>query len=187
MIGGIASIAMFALASTSFGDTRWSNLNGMMVNPLHLSSGKAAVLFFVATDCPISNQYSPEINRIIAIYKAKKVTFFIVYDDDGATAAKVKKHAHEYGYSCDLILDPKHTLASRSNATVTPEVVIVGAHDQIFYRGRIDNKYADFNKVRPEPSRRDLRLALDAILSDRNVRPSKTPCIGCQILPPISR
>jgi len=42
------------------------------------SGTKAAVLIFVTNDCPISNSYMPEINRIVAHYAPLKVASFAV-------------------------------------------------------------------------------------------------------------
>jgi hypothetical protein len=37
------------------------NLSGNRVDPFQMSDGKALVLIFMRTDCPISNRYAPTI------------------------------------------------------------------------------------------------------------------------------
>jgi hypothetical protein len=51
----------------------------------------------------------------------------------------------------------------------------------VLYRGRIDDRVADFGKRRVEPTRRDLRLALDAILAGKPVPARRTKAVGCYI------
>jgi hypothetical protein len=143
---------------------------------------KATVIIFIATDCPIANSYAPEINRIIAEYSPQGLSFKIVYCDADATADAVAKHAKDYGYTCPIALDPKHELASRLHATVTPEAVVLSARDdQPLYRGRIDDRFADIGKKRYEATTHDLRDALEAIVHDRAIEHPVTQAVGCEL------
>ncbi|HSV14123.1 MAG TPA: thioredoxin-like domain-containing protein [Tepidisphaeraceae bacterium] len=142
----------------------------------------ATVCIFIAMDCPISNSYAPEINRIIAEYSPQGLSFKIVYCDADATPEAVAKHAKDYGYSCPIAQDPKHELAARLHATVTPEAVVLSARDdQPLYRGRIDDRYADVGKKRYEATRHDLRDALEAIVHDRAIEHPVTQAVGCEL------
>ena len=55
------------------------------------------------------------------------------------------------------------------------------AISRLLYRGRIDDRVADFGKRRVEPTRRDLRLALDDILAGKPVQTRLTKAVGCYI------
>ena len=68
--------------------------------------------------------------------------------------------------------------------STTPEVAVIGASGQVLYRGRIDNLYAALGKKRPEATEKDLRRALDEVLSGSRVSTPETKAIGCYI-PPI--
>src|SRR5262245_31326442 len=48
---------------------------------------RAVALFFIATECPISNRYAPEINRLVAAYATQGVAFYGVQSDPGIGAA----------------------------------------------------------------------------------------------------
>src|SRR5882757_2906769 len=74
---------------------------------------KAVVLIFIGADCPISNGYAPEINRIYSAYASKEVTFYIVHSDPDMTRVDAAKHAAEYGYRFTVLLDPAQVLAKR--------------------------------------------------------------------------
>jgi hypothetical protein len=141
---------------------------------------KATVLFFVMHECPIANGYAPEINRISSEYSTKGVRSFVVYVESDLSPEKVREHARDYGYKT-VVLDPEHRLVRATGATVSPEAVVLAASGELLYRGRIDDRAVDFGKRRVEPTRRDLRLALDAILDGRPVPARQTKAVGCYI------
>jgi hypothetical protein len=65
--------------------------------------------------------------------------------------------------------------------TMAPEVAILDPDGKVAYRGRIDDWYVDYGKRRGEPTRRDLRDALDAILRGAPVPNPTTKVIGCPL------
>ena len=159
------------------------DINGIPRFPLK-PEGKASVLFFITSDCPIANSYAPEIQRICSEYGPKQVSCNLVYVDPDLTVAEVKKHVKDFGYSnLPAILDSSQQLVKAAGATITPETAIIGPSGQVLYRGRIDNVYAALGKRRPEATERDLRKALDEILSNKPVSTPQTQAIGCYIPP----
>ena len=146
--------------------------------------GKGAVLFFIASECPISNRYAPEIHRIAVAYRARGVSFFAVQSDPELTAEAAARHARAYGYEFPVLLDPKQTLASALGVLVTPTAILLSSEGKSLYRGRIDNRYLDFGRYRDAGIVPDLRISLDAALASRPVPTPVTKAIGCA-LPPI--
>lgn len=140
----------------------------------------AVVLFFITVDCPIANSYAPEMNAIQREYKDRGVAFYAVHVDPAVTPEKAAAHAAEYGFAFPVLLDAKHDLVRAYGVTVTPEAVVIrpGPFNTL-YRGRIDDRIVDFGKRRENPSRRDLREALDAILAGKPVPHPRTKAIGC--------
>src|ERR1700733_2655849 len=72
-------------------------LNGEPVHSLAPSGAPAVVLFFAASDCPISNRYVPEMRRIEGEFAARGVVLWFVYPNFGTTADAVKQHEAVYG------------------------------------------------------------------------------------------
>jgi hypothetical protein len=134
-------------------------------------------------DCPIANSYAPELRRICAAYEPRGIGFTLVYVDPDMNEESAQRHAREYGYTCAIRLDREQALARTLGATKVPEVVVVSPHGQVLYRGRIDDSYVELGKRRSEPTQRDLRNALDAILAGRPVPVAETPVVGC-FMPP---
>jgi hypothetical protein len=144
---------------------------------------KAAVLFFITNDCPITNSYVPEINRIVADYEVRKIAFYAVYTDPTVSIPAIRRHAREFGLHFPLIPDPAHDLVHKVGATVTPEVAVLERGGKLVYLGRIDDWYVDFGKRRPAPTQRYLRQALDAVLGGRPVAIPNVNPVGCFIYP----
>jgi hypothetical protein len=147
-------------------------------------AGPAGVLFFVASDCPISNGYAPEIQRICDDYRSKGVSCSLVYEDVSIDDAHVRAHREAYGYkNIATVIDGDRAIAGRAKATITPQAVIVGRGGTVKYRGRIDNQYAALGKPRRVVTAHDVRDALDAVLAGRPVAHPETEAFGCFIAP----
>jgi hypothetical protein len=137
------------------------------------------VLVFTTTDCPISDRYAPEIQRLSDKYAAQ-FRFVFVYPVPGDTEEKIRAHQAKFGGG-DWQRDPKQELVQFTGATVTPEVAIVTADKKMLYRGRIDDRYITFGTDRPQPTVRDLERSLDAIVAGKPVPVAQTQAIGCFI------
>ncbi len=158
------------------------SLNGKSINPLEISPRvKLNSFVFIMHDCPISNQYLPEIKRIFKQFEAKGVRSRLVYEESGTAASTVKTHAKEYGTTDFAILDVEHTLAKRLGATITPEAIVCRPDGTVVYRGRINDLYVDYGKRRPSPTKNDLRDAISRSLTGKLPISPKTPAIGCYI------
>jgi membrane dipeptidase len=156
----------------------FTDIDGRMHTPLSQPDKKGTIFFFVLPDCPVSNAYAPEIKRICDDY-SKKFATFVVHVDPDVTSKDAKKHAKAYGLTGPILLDPTHILVRQTEATIAPEAAVLGPNGTLLYRGRIDDLYSDVGTRRPEPTQRDLRVALDAIAVGKNVPTPRTKAVGC--------
>jgi hypothetical protein len=141
-------------------------------------------VFFVCTDCPVSNFYAPEIQRICRDFRAGGVACALVYEDIKVDASTVRRHLAEYGYrDIPAAIDTDRAIAMRAGATVTPEAVVVDQRGKVRYRGRIDNFYATLGRPRREVTEHNVRDALDAVLAGKPVPAAETKALGCYIVP----
>jgi hypothetical protein len=157
-------------------------VDGASLHPFD-PAGSANILFFVSVDCPISNSYAPEIQKLCERYGKQGVGCALMYEDLDLSAGTVRKHLQEYAYKgIPAAIDAERKVSGRAKADVTPEAVIVDAKGEIRYRGRIDNFYADFGKPRQQVTVHDLSDALDAVLAGRTVANPETQALGCTIV-----
>jgi hypothetical protein len=177
-------LAMLAVASGASPGPELRGVDGKAQYPFQVS-GKAQVLLFVMTDCPISNFYAPEIQRICNEYGPKGAGCSLVYEDLTVDAQRVGKHLAEYGYrNVGALLDPDRKAAHRAGATVTPEAVVLDATGEVRYRGRIDNFYAALGKPRRRATTHELQDAVEAVLAGKPVAVPEAKALGCYIAPP---
>lgn len=141
---------------------------------------KAVVLLFIRSDCPISNRYAPELERMAREYSPGGLEFRLVYTEAGITAAAMERHRKEYGYSIPGLLDGDRRYVRRAQARITPEAAVF-VRGELVYRGRIDDRTVDLGKTRREASRHDLDEVLAAIMAGKTVAFRETKAIGCAI------
>ena len=142
---------------------------------------EAALFVFTTTDCPIANSYAPELARIAEEYAARGVRTHLVHLGPDLAEADALAHAREYGLELPLVLDPEQVLAQRFGIRRTPEAALLDAEEELVYRGRIDDLWPALGSKRQAPDRRDLRLALDALLAGEPIAVSRTEAVGCSL------
>jgi hypothetical protein len=158
-----------------------TGLEGRPVDLLASPAAPATVLVFLRSDCPISNRFAPEINRLAEEFGPRQVAFWRVYPAAADTADVVHRHTKEYRLAPPAVLDHERHLARALEVDVTPEAVALAPGGKVLYRGRIDDRFVDYGKARAEPSRRDLAAALEEALAGQPVSTPQTQAIGCPL------
>ena len=157
----------------------FNDLEGVPHHPLDPAGKAGSVLIFYWQDCPVSNSYAPEINRIYANHA--NFAFYIVQIDPDLTPAAARAHAKQYDLRAPVLLDPKHQLVNLAKAVVTPEAVVLGKNGEVLYRGRIDDLFPELGARHSAAKQHDLIEALDAISAGKTVKLKETKAIGCVI------
>ncbi len=145
------------------------------------SSHVAHVVVFSRTDCPIANAYQPSLQALAKEFASQSVAFYLVHVDPQVTEPMAAKHATDYGISFPVVVDSDYRLARICNAKVTPEAFVIDAAGKVCYRGRIDDRYPELGKKRPQPTREDLKIALSELLAGKPISQPTTTSIGCLI------
>jgi peroxiredoxin len=150
-------------------------------SPEEWNGKKAIVVFFTTTDCPLSNNDVPEMNRTQRDYQSRGVAFYAVQADTTIADADVVQHTKDYQFSFPVLFDPHQILVKMTGATTIPSAAVLTPDGTLLYLGRIDNRVEDFNVRRQEPTKFDLREALDAVLQGKPVAHPRTKAFGCAI------
>ncbi len=150
------------------------------------SAAPAIVLFFTASDCPISNRYEPEMLRLEQKFGPSGVQFWWVYPNPEDTVEVIRRHQVQFAGSARVIRDTQQSLMHIAHAEITPEAAILvpesGALHEV-YHGRIDDRYIAFGQERPHAMHHDLENAIVAVLANRVVPQPGGPPVGCSIVP----
>ena len=193
LVAFLLGAALWAAALPAAGDgVQIRGINGPMLRPF-APAGTANAIFFIQSDCPVSNWYAPVVQQVCRDYASRGVGCMLVYEDVDLGASpqildeEVRRHLKEYRYSnMTAAVDRTRVVARHVNASVTPSVAVVDRAGAVRYRGRIDNAYADLGKPRRQVTSHDLRDALDAVVAGRPVRTPETQALGCFIVDPES-
>jgi len=146
------------------------------------AQGHAAVTFFIASDCPISNVYAPEIVRICAAYRSRGISCSLAYEDAKLDASSLRKHLVDYKLQgVPAAWDKDRQLADDAGVTITPTAVVRDVSGNVRYRGRIDNLFINIGRTRQQVTKHDLTDALDAVLAGRPAKEAMTEALGCYI------
>lgn len=160
------------------------DLEGRTQKPLVCGDKVANVMFFVTNDCPIANALAPEIQAIVNAHQKSPLRFLLVHVDPDISKAVAGKHAKDFQLRLPIVLDHHHDLVRRLGISITPEVAVWSNDDGLFYRGRINDLFADLGQKRRAPTSHDLRDALQAVLTHGKLANPRTQAIGCDIPDP---
>ena len=169
-------LALLMLLTQGNASLQLRGIDGRYYRPL--SEKGTSVLIFTTRECPISNAYAPEINRIAKEYSSRKVRLYLVNVEPGVKPAEVKRHAIEYRIASPVLLDERQALARAVGAKVTPEAAVLRS-GKLMYLGRIDDQFFALGGRRPKVSSRDLRDALEAVIAGKKVRAPQVRAVGC--------
>ena len=154
-----------------------SAANGGRVS-LFAPSPRPRVLFFVTTECPISRKFSPEMVRLHRSF-GRRVDFYAVFVDPKLGPAAARKFGREFGLPFPSLLDPKQKAAGTLDLSVVPTGVLLDRTGQPQYVGRIDDRFPRIGIQRKKPTRHDLGLAVDSLLSKKPLAVVRTEPVGC--------
>ncbi|HWN94147.1 MAG TPA: redoxin domain-containing protein [Methylomirabilota bacterium] len=140
---------------------------------------KVIVLVFLGPECPISQRYVPELNRIATQQKTNATEFYGVVSGRSVTRAKAAAFAREYAITFPVIVDEKLALARWLRPTHVPEAYVLRRDGDLMYHGRIDDGYAAIGKQRTVVQHRELRDAIAAVLAGRTPPRIFAPPVGC--------
>ena len=171
----------FTLHSASAVPAKLLDLEGRPADPFGDREAKLLAFIFVRTDCPVSNNYAPEIQRLQARFAPSGVVFWLVYPTPDETPDAIRRHLREYRYPEVALRDPRHVFAKRAKVRVTPEAAIFRPDGTLLYHGRIDDRYVDLGKARPKATRHEFADALALALAGKPVPPAAGPAVGCFI------
>jgi hypothetical protein len=158
------------------------DLDGTPFDLARASEGAtAAVFIFTAIECPISNRYAPEIQRIATAFRSRGVRTWLVFANSVDQPAAIRTHMTKFGLTLPALRDPAHDLVRLAGATISPEAAVLDRRGRVRYHGRIDDRWVEFGRDRPAPTKRDLEDAIAAVLEGRPIPEPVTQAVGCYL------
>ena len=165
------------------GELRFKDIRYVQRSLADLGEGKAYVLVFSNTTCPLVQKYWPKLKRLEQTYRDQGVRFVAVNVAPDDEISEIAQQGVDYGVEFPLVKDVSGASVAALGVQRTPEVVVLDADRKLRYRGRIDDQYR-IGGARPDASSDDLAGALADILAGREVKVAETTVDGCLITLP---
>jgi len=144
---------------------------------------QALLVIFMCNHCPYVKHVRDEIARLAKDYQDRGVAVAGInsndvenYPDD--SPEKMAEEAANAGYIFPYLVDATQDVAKAHRAACTPDFFLFNGDARLVYRGQLDDSRP--GNDRPVDGR-DLRAAIDAVLSGQPVPEPQTPSIGCNI------
>jgi len=147
------------------------------------ADSKALLVMFICRHCPFVKHIEQELARLGRDYARPDVAMVAISANDAAeypddAPESLKEMAEQLGFGFPFLYDESQSVAKAYSAACTPDFFLFDQSRKLVYRGQLDDS-------RPESgipvTGKDLRAALDAILSDEAVNPDQRASIGCNI------
>ncbi len=159
------------------------NIDGSIISLHDFQGAPALLVMFICNHCPFVIHLNEELVSFANEYQKKGLAIVAInsndqeaYEQDGPKM--MKEHAKKVGYSFPYLFDETQEVAKQYFAACTPDFFLFDANQHLVYRG-------EFDDTRPKsgrhPNGKDMREAVDTVLSGRELMPSNRPSIGCNI------
>jgi len=144
---------------------------------------QALLVMFICRHCPYVKHVQAELARMGKDYEREPVAMLaissndaIAYPDDAP--GSLRDMAAELDFRFPYCYDESQDVARKYGAVCTPDFFVFDRARELVYRGQLD----DSRRGNATPvTGRDVRHAIDCVLSGAPVDPVQQPSIGCNI------
>lgn len=158
-------------------------VTGQTVSLSDFANKKALLVLFISRHCPYVQHIKHELAQLGQDYQDQNLSIVAISSNDIKThpddaPESLKAFAEELNLSFPLLFDESQQTAKDYFAACTPDIFLFDGDRRLVYRGQLDE-----SRPRTEipVTGKDLRAAIDAVLSDKPVSPNQKPSIGCNI------
>jgi peroxiredoxin len=174
-----AEVASSANSPASLG-FRLTDADGKVTEVAAQAKQQLTVVCFLGIECPMARQYGPRLNKLATEFAAQNVRFVGVNSNSQDSQKEVAAFTKEYGIAFPILKDPGNKIADQFGARHMVEVFVLDQTLAIRYHGRIDDQFLP-GVMRSQPTRQDLRIALEELLAGKPVNVAVTETSGCSI------
>ncbi len=158
-------------------------VSGRTISLASFQDEKALLVMFICRHCPYVKHVQEELARLGRDYENRGVGIVAISSNDAAehpddAPDSLKEMAAELGFVFPYCYDEDQSAAKAYTAACTPDFFLFDKERRLVYRGQLDDS-------RPKGdipvTGRDLRAALDAVLSDEALSEDQRASLGCNI------
>ena len=140
-----------------------------------------AVFVFLATDCPLSQNYMPTMNKLAGQFANIGMGFYGVFSQADLSRKTLDDFVSAYSMVFPAVQDMQFKLADFFGATATPQAFLADSAGQTLYKGAIDNWAPELGQHRTVITEHHLLDALESLRDNKPVKVKETTAVGCFI------
>jgi peroxiredoxin len=147
-------------------------------------TGKTALLvMFICRHCPYVVHVEQELAKIGRAYRDRALGIVAISSNDPAgypddAPPRLKEMALRLGFTFPFCCDETQDVAKAYRAACTPDFYLFDQDLKLVYRGQLDDSRPGNNKP---VTGRDLRAAIEAVLTGKPIDSNQQASIGCSI------
>jgi peroxiredoxin len=168
---------------TTAPDFRLPDTNGKTISLADFKDNRALLVIFMCNHCPYVKHIRAGLAQLARDYQPRGVAIVGISSNDVAnypedSPAKMAAEVKSAGYIFPYLYDESQAVAKAYRAACTPDLFLFDGERRLVYRGQFDASRPG-NGI--PVTGKDLRAALDAVLSGKPVSTLQTPSMGCNI------
>jgi len=157
--------------------------SGMAISPASFRNKKALLVMFICRHCPYVQHVKAELARLGKDYEGKDIGIVAVSSNDAGkypddSPKSLKAFAEELALTFPLCHDETQEVAKAYTAACTPDFFLYDTSRGLVYRGQLDDSRPGNGKP---VTGKDLRAAMEAVLSGKPVSSAQKASMGCNI------
>ena len=161
----------------------YDTISHQQLNLQQLKGNDATVIMFICNHCPFVIHVNEALVSMANAYVKKGVSFIAISSNDAENYPqdapdKMTAHAKTNHYPFAYLYDDNQEVALAYDAACTPDFYVFDANLKLTYRGQLDNSRPGNGKP---VDGKDLKHALDCILTHTENTALQKPSIGCNI------
>ncbi len=158
-------------------------VSGQTMTYHDVAGTRATLVMFICNHCPFVKHLLDELARLGRDYAGPDVGMVAISSNDVTgfpqdRPERMRELAERMAFAFPYLYDESQNTARAFGAACTPDFYVFDGDRRLVYRGQLDDSRPG-NGI--PVSGRDIRAALDALLSGEPVGADQRPSIGCNI------
>lgn len=158
-------------------------VSGKTVSLADFAGKPALLVLFICNHCPFVVHVRDEFGRLEKDFAKRGLAIVAINSNDEKMHPNdgpphMKKLAAEMGWGFPFLFDATQSVAKAYTAACTPDIYLFDASRKLAYRGQMDDARPGNDKP---VNGKDLRAAIEAVLSGKPVPADQRPSAGCNI------
>lgn len=158
-------------------------VSGRTISRQQFVGMRGFLVMFICAHCPYVKHVEEHLAQLGHEYAAQGLGMVAISSNDAAGCPEdapdgLREQAKRNRFTFHYLYDESQAVARAYDAVCTPDYFLFDADMKLFYRGQLDDS-------RPRNgipvTGRDLRAAIDALMTGKPVPPDQKPSLGCGI------